>query len=142
VLSSQVIEHLHDDERFLRNVRQRTGRYTFIGTMQGTMRASEVHIGHLRNYTRNGLEQKMRAAGFNIDRVIEWGFPFFSPLYRSAIEVIGGQTADIGYKRRDKLIADGLYQLYRLNSSRRGDVLMILGSVSTNGHSAAGGGGR
>ena len=126
VLSSQVIEHLHDDDAFLAKVREKTERWAFIGTMQGTMRKSEVHIGHLRNYTRAGLEAKMRAAGFAIERVIEWGFPFYSPLYRSAIEVIGGQTADIGYSRRDRLIADALYHLYRLNSSRRGDVLMIL----------------
>ena len=68
----------------------------------------------------------MRSAGFDIVRVIEWGFPFYSPLYRSAIELIGGQAADIGGSRRDRWIANALYQLYRLNSSRHGDVLMIL----------------
>jgi SAM-dependent methyltransferase len=129
VLSSQVIEHLRNDDAFLRKLRARSARWTFVGTMQGTMRKSELHIGHLRNYTRRGLETKMRTAGFTIERVIEWGFPFYSPLYRSAIELIGGQTADIGYNRRDRFIADALYHLYRLNSSRRGDVLMILASA-------------
>jgi hypothetical protein len=94
--------------------------------MQGRMRKSELRIGHLRNYTRRGLEAKMQAAGFSIERVIEWGFPFYSPLYRTLIEYIGGQTADISYDRKDRIIAALLYHLYRLNMSTRGDVLMIL----------------
>ena len=127
VLTSQVIEHLHDDDGFLRRLRAMCGKHVIVATMQGRMRPSEVHIGHLRNYTRKGLEAKMRGAGFEVDRVIEWGFPFYSPLYRSAIELIGGQTAKIGHSKRDRLVADALYHLYRLNSSRHGDVLMIQG---------------
>lgn len=127
VLTSQVIEHLHDDDAFLQKLRAMCGRYVFVGTMQGRMRKSEVHIGHLRNYTRRGLEEKMRTAGFSIEKVIEWGFPFYSPIYRSLIELIGGQTAGITYSKRDRMIANALYNLYRLNMSTRGDVLMILG---------------
>jgi SAM-dependent methyltransferase len=126
VLSSQVIEHVEDDDAFLSALRGACGRYVFVGTMQGRMRKSELRIGHLRNYTRRGLEAKMQAAGFSIERVIEWGFPFYSPLYRTLIEYIGGQTADISYDRKDRIIAALLYHLYRLNMSTRGDVLMIL----------------
>jgi SAM-dependent methyltransferase len=129
VLTSQVIEHLHDDDAFLRMLRAMCGRYVFVGTMQGRMRKSELSIGHLRNYTRRGLEDKMRAVGFSIERVIEWGFPFYSPVYRTLIEYVGGQTADISYGKRDRMIAKALYQLYRLNMSTRGDVLMIVGSA-------------
>jgi SAM-dependent methyltransferase len=130
VLTSQVIEHLHDDDAFLRKLRAMCGQYVFVGTMQGRMRKSEVHIGHLRNYTRRGLEEKMRAAGFSIEKVIEWGFPFYSPIYRTLIEFIGGQTADISYSKRDRMVANFLYHLYRLNMSRKGDVLMILGKAA------------
>lgn len=127
VLCSQVIEHVEDDDGFLGRLRAMSGRYCFVGTMQGRMRRSEVYVGHLRNYTRRGLEEKMERAGFAIERVIEWGFPFYSPLYRSLIEVVGGQQAAVGYGRRDRLVAGLLYQLYRLNMATRGDVLMILG---------------
>jgi SAM-dependent methyltransferase len=127
VLTSQVIEHVHDDDAFLRKLRAMCGKYVFVGSMQGRMRPSEVHIGHLRNYTRAGLEEKMSLAGFAIEKVIEWGFPFYSPLYRSAIEHIGGQVANVGHGRRDRMIANILYHLYKLNSSSHGDVLMILG---------------
>ena len=129
VLSSQVIEHLEDDDAFLARLRAICGGYCFVGTMQGRMRKSEVHIGHLRNYTRRGLEEKMRQAGFGIERVIAWGFPFYSPIYRSLIEYIGGQTAQLGYGRKERVIASALYQLYRLNRSTHGDVLMILGKA-------------
>lgn len=129
VLSSQVIEHLEDDDAFLARLRAMCGGYCLVGTMQGRMRKSEVHIGHLRNYTRAGLEKQMRRAGFSIERVIEWGFPFYSPIYRSLIEHIGGQAAQLGYGRKERIIASALYQLYRLNRSTRGDVLMILGKA-------------
>jgi SAM-dependent methyltransferase len=127
VLTSQVIEHLHDDDGFLRKLRAMCGKHVFVGTMQGRMRKSELAIGHLRNYTRRGLEGQMRNAGFEIERVIEWGFPFYSPIYRTLIEYVGGQTRDIAYNRRDRFIASALYHLYRLNMSTKGDVLMIVG---------------
>jgi SAM-dependent methyltransferase len=126
VLSNQVIEHLHDDDAFLAKLRAMCAGYCLIGTMQGRMRKSEVHIGHLRNYTTPGLQEKVRRAGFTVERTVGWGFPFYSPLYRSAIEYIGGNAAQHRYDRKDRIIAGALYQLYRLNSSRRGDVLMIL----------------
>lgn len=129
VLSSQVIEHVVDDDGFLAKLRAMCGRYVIVATLQGRMRKSEAHIGHVRNYTRRGLEDQMRRAGFQIEKVIEWGFPFYSPLYRSLIEHVGGNAKDIKYSCVDKMIADALYQLYRLNSSRHGDVLTILGSV-------------
>ena len=127
VLTSQVIEHIPDDEAFLRNLRQMASSYVLVTTMQGRMRPSEVLIGHLRNYTRQGLEEKMTKAGLQPMRTVEWGFPFYSPLYRSAIEWIGGQGARIRYDRKDRFIAWLLHHLYRLNSSRRGDVLIVLG---------------
>ena len=61
VISNQVIEHIDDDEAFLAKIRSMSGRYCLIGTMQGRMRASEVHIGHLRNYTTPELHDKMQA---------------------------------------------------------------------------------
>jgi SAM-dependent methyltransferase len=127
VMSSQVIEHVEEDDLFLEKMHAMCGRYCFVGTMQGKMRPSEVSIGHLRNYSRRGLEEKMERAGFAIERVVEWGFPFFSPLYRSAREFVGGDSATVGQKWWHRPVLSFLNQLYRLNSSTHGDVLMILG---------------
>lgn len=126
VLSSQVIEHIEDDDAMLARMRAMCGGYCLVGTLQGTMRPSERSIGHLRNYTRRGLEEKMERAGFAVERVIEWGFPFYSPLYRSVMEWRGVKAGTPGYDRRQRIMASLIYQLFRLNSSTRGDVLMIL----------------
>ena len=130
VMTSQVIEHVNDDEGMLTKLRAMCERYFIVATMQGRMRKSEAHIGHVRNYTRLELEAKIRRAGFTIDKTIEWGFPFYSPLYRTLIEYVGGNAMDIGYSRRDKIIAYVLYQLYRLNSQHHGDVITVLGHVT------------
>ena len=53
----------------------------------------------------------------------------YSSLYRSAMECMGGHTAKIGYAKRRRFVAWVLGQVYRLNSLRRGDVLMILGGA-------------
>ena len=135
VLTSQVIEHVVNDDGFLARLRSMCGRYVIVATVQGRMRKSEAHIGHVRNYTRSGLESQMRRAGFKIEKVVQWGFPFYSPIYRSLIEYAGGNAKALKYSRTDRLIASALFQLYRLNSSRRGDVLTIVGSVDESGNS-------
>jgi SAM-dependent methyltransferase len=130
VLSSQVIEHIGDHEAFLRRLRELTSRYCLVGSVQGRMRPSESRIGHLRNYRRGELASLLWQAGFECERTIEWGFPFYSPLYRSLIELIGlGQTQP-RFGRRQRFISNALYHLYRLNSLHRGDVVMVLGRVS------------
>lgn len=138
VLTSQVIEHVVDDDGFLDKLRAMSSRYVIVATMQGRMRKSEAHIGHVRNYTRSGLESQMRRAGIKVEKVVEWGFPFYSPFYRTLSEFVGGAEAkELNYRRRDQLIANALFQLYRLNSSRHGDVLTILGSVDENSRAAS-----
>jgi SAM-dependent methyltransferase len=130
VLCSQVIEHISDDEGFLRRLRAITKRYCIVTTVQGRMRRSEASVGHLRNYTRAGLELKMQQAGLRPLRAIEWGWPFYSPIYRSAIELFGGQDAKLTYGKRDRLLASGLYHVYRLNRSDKGDILTVLAEAA------------
>jgi SAM-dependent methyltransferase len=130
VLSAQVIEHVDDDAEFLAGLRALAQRYVIVATMQGRMRRSEAQIGHLRNYTRASLERMMCDVGLEPVRTVEWGFPFFSPLYRSGIELVGGgHSVAAGQSRTRRLLASSLYHIYRLNSSHRGDVLTVLARV-------------
>ena len=129
VLCSQVVEHIPDDLAFLAALRSITARYCIVETMQGRMRQSETLIGHIRNYSRVELESKMMEVGLQPVRVIEWGWPFYSPMYRSAQEWFGGNDITFTYGRRDRAIATLLYQLYRLNRSTKGDVLMVVGEA-------------
>ena len=129
VLSSQVIEHIEDDATFVRRLYDMCGRYCLVGTMQGRMRPSERAIGHHRNYTRAGLVGMMEDAGFTTEEVIEWGFPFYSPLYRSAIERFGaGASHGVSNSKANRLVSSFLYHLYRLNSHKHGDVIMVVAS--------------
>ncbi len=130
VISSQVIEHIEDDNAFIERLRAITSKYCFVGTMQGRMRDSEQTIGHVRNYTREELEDKLARAGFSIERVIEWGFPFYSPLYRTVSEYLPGNHQKADFSRLDRVVASLLFQLYRLNSASHGDVIMILAKAT------------
>jgi trans-aconitate methyltransferase len=129
VISLQVVEHIPDDLAVIRNMRLMSNRYVLIATMQGKMRASETNIGHLRNYSSAELEDKMKRVGLKPIRVEGWGFPFYSPLYRTAAEWLPAGPPDGPMGRTSKLIAALLYQLYRLNVSGKGDVLTVLAEV-------------
>ncbi len=129
VMSIQVVEHIVDDVAALRNMAAMARRYVFISTLAGRMRASELLTGHVRNYTAVELKRKLEVVGLRVLDVRGWGFPFYSPLYRTAIEMMpsgppAGPTGPLS-----RLAARTLYQVYRLNLPRRGDVLSALAEV-------------
>lgn len=126
VISIQVVEHLPEDAAALRNMARMARGHVFVSTMQGRMRPSEAAIGHVRNYSAGELVDKVRAAGLAPVRVRGWGFPFYSPLYRSAVEWLPGGPPGGAVGRLGRLAAGALYHLYRLNVPGRGDVLSVL----------------
>jgi ubiquinone/menaquinone biosynthesis C-methylase UbiE len=127
VVCSEVLEHIPEDLSALKNLAHMTGKYIVISTLQGRMRSFEAEeVGHVRNYAPGELVQKTREAGLKILRVLEWGFPFYSPMYRNLIELTGarGTTGEFGVLR--KTVSLALYHLFKLNSSKRGDEIFIL----------------
>lgn len=126
VISLQVVEHLIDDVAALRNMAAMAGRYVLIETMQGRMRRSELAIGHIRNYSAIELRRKLEIAGLEVIRISGWGFPFYSPLYRTFAEWLPGGPPSGAMGRGSRLVAGMLYQLYRLNWPGRGDVISAL----------------
>jgi 2-polyprenyl-3-methyl-5-hydroxy-6-metoxy-1,4-benzoquinol methylase len=128
VLCCDVLEHIEDDLAALRHMRAMTGRYLLVTTIQGTMRASEREVGHVRNYTRAGLEARLREAGFVPERTIEWGFPFYSPIHRALLERAGPGISEGRFGPSRRALAAVLYALFFLNSRRRGDILIALAS--------------
>jgi hypothetical protein len=92
------------------------------------MRPGEREIGHLRNYRRGQLAGLMRDAGLRIVREVEWGFPFYSPLFRSAVSGAGGESLSYGrYGLGKKLACHAIYALFLANSWGRGDRVFVLG---------------
>jgi SAM-dependent methyltransferase len=126
IVCSEVLEHISDDIAALRNLKQMTGKYVLISTPQGRMRKFEKQVGHVRNYAPGELVRKLEANGFDVITVVEWGFPFYSPLYRDFLELTGskGTTGEFGQMR--KLISRFIYLLFMLNSSRHGDEIFVL----------------
>lgn len=129
VMSIQVVEHIVDDVAALRNMAAMARRYVFISTLAGRMRASEVMTGHVRNYSAVELKRKLEVVGLRVVDVRGWGFPFYSPIYRSLIELLPGGPPAGPAGAASRLVARTLYQVYRLNLPRRGDVLSALAEV-------------
>lgn len=132
VICSEVLEHIPDDETALRNLRQMTGKYIVISTPQGRMRKFETQVGHVRNYAQGELVTKLEANGFAVLSIVQWGFPFYSPLYRDFLELTEskGTTGEFGQVR--KLIASFIYFLFMLNSSTHGDELFVLAQPTSD----------
>lgn len=126
VVCSLVLEHLADDQAALRNLRAMTGGHALLTTIAGDYeryRPWEEQVGHVRNYRRGELEEKLRAAGFTPVRVVRWGFPLYTPLVRT---LQNRMTSEPAYDRRTRLLAALLYRLFFLNSRRRGDLLVVV----------------
>jgi SAM-dependent methyltransferase len=131
VMSIQVVEHLEADIAALRNMAAMAKKYVFTSTMAGRMRPSERLIGHVRNYSAAELRRKLTDVGLDVLWVRGWGFPFYSPLYRSLVELLpaGPPSGRVGPTGR--FLAEVLYRIYRFNVPGRGDVLSALARVRT-----------
>jgi len=126
VCNALVMEHVRDDEAALRNLRAMTSKYLLVVTIGGDYeryRPWEDQMGHVRNYAPGELERKLSAAGFEPERTIYWGFPFYSPIVR---RLQNHMTATHELSSSSRLIARILYPVFFLNSSRRGDLLIAL----------------
>jgi SAM-dependent methyltransferase len=126
VLSIQVIEHLADDTMALQNMAAMADRWVLVTTMRGTMRPSEPTIGHFRNYSDDDLRQKAARAGLEVVDLFGWGFPFYSPLFRTIVEWLPSGPPQGSIGRGQKAVAQLLYCLYQLNIPRCGDVVTML----------------
>ncbi len=126
VLCCDVLEHIPNDAAALKNIRNMSDKYFVLSTLSGKMRESEKHVGHVRNYTLDGLLSKLKEARFKPVKVIRWGFPFYSPLYRNLWNRLPQEInyGKFGWFRR--VCAQMLYLLFILNSRTKGDYLFIL----------------
>lgn len=126
VVCSEVLEHIPDDIAAMTNLSKMTKKYLLVSTPQGRMRRFEKEIGHVRNYAPGDLVRKFEITGLKAMSVVEWGFPFYSPLYRDLLEITNskGTTGEFGSVR--KAISTLVYCLFMLNSHKRGDEIFVL----------------
>ena len=126
VMALQVVEHLTDDVAALRNMAAMADRWVLVTTMRGRMRPSERPIGHLRNYSDDELRRKAASAGLEVVDLFGWGFPFYSPLYRTVVEWLPSGPPQGPMGKGQRAVASLLYLLYCLNLPRWGDVVTML----------------
>lgn len=126
VCCSLVLEHVSDDAATLANLRRMTSKFLLLTTIGGRLERYlpwERQMGHVRNYAPGELEAKLESAGLEVIDFRRWGFPFYSPLLRL---VLNRATASKEMSSGSRLAGKLLYWLFFLNSSRRGDVLIVL----------------
>ena len=119
---SEVLEHLDDPLRALRNVRAcfAPGAKLVITVPAGPMSAYDRHIGHRAHFTCERLEQLLQDAGLALEAVHGAGFPFFN-LYRLSViargeQLIADASGTLPPHARAAMWAFG--QLFRLNAQR------------------------
>jgi hypothetical protein len=100
--------------------------WVIVTSMRGRMRPSEKSIGHFRNYSDDDLREKAAIAGLEVVDLFGWGFPFYSPLYRTMVEWLPGGPPQGRIGAKQLAFANALYHLYSLNIPRRGDVVIML----------------
>lgn len=126
VFSSLVLEHLPNDAAALRNMAAMARRHVLVTSIAGDFeryRPWDEQMGHVRNYAVGQLESRMADAGLRVRESVYWGFPFYSPGART---LQNRMTSEPDYSLSTRILAQLMYRLYFLNSSRRGDLLIVL----------------
>jgi len=121
-----VLEHIPDDQTALKNLHAMTKGHMLLSVPIGPLFQVETErLGHVHGYSRAELEEKIRRAGFEIVKVIQWGFPFYN-LHRRLVNRMPFETSTGAFNVRKKLIANLLYVLFFLNLSYGGERYYVL----------------
>jgi trans-aconitate methyltransferase len=121
-----VLEHIPDDHAALQNLLEMTGKYMILSVPLGPLiKVEEERMGHVHGYSRRELEAKIREAGFEIVKAVQWGFPFYNIHRRIANSMPEGTTMG-EYSAHKKLLSNFLYALFYLNLPFSGERYYVL----------------
>jgi SAM-dependent methyltransferase len=123
-----VLEHIPDDRAALKNLLAMTAGYLILSLPLGPLykfKAEVDRMGHVHGYSRAELEGKIREAGFEIIKVIQWGFPFYN-IHRRIANSMPAETSSGAFSARKKLVSDLLYALFYLNLPFGGERYYVL----------------
>lgn len=132
VISSEVIEHIHDWQAAVKNLASMAKHYLLITVPGGRKRRVDEIVGHYRHFQGKELIAAIEAQGFTCERMIRHGFPMHS-LYKRIINLIGPDDLYLSfhsgkqYSFFKKLLAHLLYFAFYVNHLFPiGDQLYIL----------------
>ena len=97
---SEVLEHVDDPVTLIRNARAllAPGCHLVVTVPGGPRSAFDDHIGHFQHFTARKLHQVLTDAGYEVQRVLRAGFPFFN-LYKLAVIARGKKLiADVEHR--------------------------------------------
>lgn len=124
-ICSEVLEHIDDDIKAINNIRDLCEKF-ILTVPSGKYGLDDEQAGHVRRYSRSDLENKLREAGFKIINIRNWGFPFYSPLYRWALRRTKDEARSGEFGIGKKLISYSIYYLFNLNLIDQGDRIIAL----------------
>jgi len=125
VTASEVIEHVGDPARFLRNALQfaADGALLVVSTQTGTIRQTERSVGHVRHFTVDEMTRLLSETGWRVERVWNAGFPFHDLSKWAANLSPDAMMHDFAgkpYGPMQRSAAAVLRLLFRFNSNSRG----------------------
>jgi SAM-dependent methyltransferase len=123
-ICSEVLEHVDQPEEVLRNAGSlmEPGCRLIVTVPGGPMTLFDKHIGHRKHYSPKDLALLMRSAGFEVEEVKGFGFPFYN-LYRLTLLSRGSKLIEMVSGPPSLLIRSGyriFSTLFRLNLDRWG----------------------
>ena len=97
IYTLNVLEHIDDDEAALRGLHakltQRGRLLIYVPAFPVLYTSMDAKVGHVRRYTRNTLEARVRAVGFRIERIAYAdSIGFFATL---AFKLIGNKDGNV-----------------------------------------------
>lgn len=113
VICSEVLEHLADDRLALTRIGKllEPSGQLIVSVPGGRSTRFDRAIGHLRHYDGESLGRVIADAGFELQRVVAWGFPFHN-LYRLAVAAASRLTlAEGGAERVPAAVLGHCYRL-------------------------------
>jgi 2-polyprenyl-3-methyl-5-hydroxy-6-metoxy-1,4-benzoquinol methylase len=124
-----VAEHIENDSDAFKNLAKACNGHIIISTLEGRMRPFEKNVGHVRNYKRDELPNKLKAAGFDVVTYKHWGWPTFSPLYRDASASIAADSKPLTSLR--KFLGYIAYWVLGCCVPGVGDIIIVVGKKRT-----------
>lgn len=126
IICIDVLEHIPDDRTALANLRAMTTGHLILSVPLGPLIKVEAErMGHVHGYGRRELEAKLRDAGFEIVKAIQWGFPFYN-LHRRFANRMSAETSTGVFSDRKKLVSNLIYALFFLNLAFGGERYYVL----------------